>query len=178
MCVLFTLNLLFQPSRSRIVAQPTRLPPVWNRLRHTSIMWSCSIQSRRSTSRLSMPSSSVYTQAQSQALYLERLARCDGHWFPGSLRLACGSSPERRENFGCVAFMTMPCDLNQPRSLLGGLTYYRKLLRDTSKQIISIAALLKESVELLCTPAIEAILSELLAELASPLVVVSPVRTR
>ena len=40
--------------------------------------------------------------------------------------------------------MTMPLDIKQLRSLLGGLSYYRKFLADMTKRVRSITSLLKQ----------------------------------
>ena len=64
--------------------------------------------------------------------------------------------------------MPMPADLKQLRSLLGGLPYYRKLLRDIAKRIRPITSLLKQGVKFVFTPATETIVRELLAEFSTP----------
>ena len=70
--------------------------------------------------------------------------------------------------------MPMPADLKQLRSLLGGLPYYRKLLRDIAKRIRPITSLLKQGVKFVFAPAIETIVRELLAEFSTPPVLVYP----
>ena len=68
----------------------------------------------------------------------------------------------------------MPEDLKQLRSLLGGLSYYGKFQRDMAKRIQPITSFLKQGVKFVFTPAMEAIVRELLAELSTPPVLVYP----
>ena len=75
----------------------------------------------------------------------------------------------------------MPRDLKQMRSLLGGLSYYRKglsyyrkFLPGMSKWIRPITALLKKGANVLLTPSMEVIVRDMLAELAVPPVLVFP----
>ena len=82
-----------------------------------------------------------------------------------------------KPNAGKVAALTkmpMPKDLKQLRSLLGGLSYYRKFLEDMAKRIRPITSLLKQGVKFIFTPAMEIIVRELLAELSAPPVLVYP----
>ena len=67
--------------------------------------------------------------------------------------------------------MKMPMRLHrkQLRSLLGGLSYYRKFLADMAKRIRSITSLLTQGVKFVLTPSMETIVRTLLEELlASP----------
>ena len=75
--------------------------------------------------------------------------------------------------------MTIPRDLKQTqvRALLGGVEYYRKFLCVLSKRIRPITSRLKKGVKFEFTPAMEVIVRELLAELATPLGSVSPTVT-
>ena len=73
-----------------------------------------------------------------------------------------------------VMKMPMPTDLKQLRSLLGGRSYYRKILRDMAKRIRPITSLLKQGVKFVFTPAMETIMRELLAELSTLPVLVYP----
>ena len=73
--------------------------------------------------------------------------------------------------------MPMPRDLKPLRSLLGGLSYYRKFLPDMSKRIRPITALLKEDVKFLFTPSMEVIVRDMLAGLAAPPSWSSPIGT-
>ena len=68
----------------------------------------------------------------------------------------------------------MPEDLQQLRSLLRGLFYYRIFLRDMAKRIRPITSILKQGVKFAFTPAMEAIVRELIAELSTPPVLVYP----
>ena len=70
--------------------------------------------------------------------------------------------------------MPMSRGLKQLRSLLGGLSYYRKFLRNVPKRIRPTTALLKEGFKLLFTPTMEAIVRDMFAELAAPPVLVFP----
>ena len=58
--------------------------------------------------------------------------------------------------------MPMPTNLSQLRSLLGGLSYYRKFLPNLSKWIRPITDLLKKSVPFVFTKEMEAIVRDLL----------------
>ena len=70
--------------------------------------------------------------------------------------------------------MPMPTDIKQLRSLLGGLSYYRKFLPDMARHIRPITALLKKGVAFDFTSAMEDTVRALLAELAAPPIVVFP----
>ena len=76
------------------------------------------------------------------------------------------------DKVSALTLMPMPRDLKQLRSLLGGLSYYRKILLDMSKRIRPITALLKKGVKFLFTPSMEVIVRDMLAELAAPPVLV------
>ena len=81
-----------------------------------------------------------------------------------------------RLNASKVAVLTkmpMPSDLRQLRSILGGLSYYRKILGDMAKRIRPITSLLKQGVKFVFTPPMESIVRTLLEELSAPLVLVS-----
>ena len=68
----------------------------------------------------------------------------------------------------------MPRDLKQVRALLGGVGYYSKFLRDSSNWIRPITSLLRKGVKFEFTPAMEFIVREILAELATPPILVFP----
>ena len=70
--------------------------------------------------------------------------------------------------------MPMLSDLKQLRSLLGCLSYCRKILADMAKMIRPIASLLKQGVKFVFTPAMETIVRTLLEELSAPPVLVYP----
>ena len=70
--------------------------------------------------------------------------------------------------------MPMPSDLKQLRSLLGGLSYYKKCLADMAKRIRPITSLLKQGVKFVFTPPMETIVRTLLEELSAPPVLVYP----
>ena len=70
--------------------------------------------------------------------------------------------------------MPMPTDIKQLRSLLGGLSYYRKFLPDMARLIRPITALLKKDAAFVFTSAMEDIVRALLAKLAAPPTLVFP----
>ena len=70
--------------------------------------------------------------------------------------------------------MAMPTDINQLRSLLGGLSYYRKFLPNITRHIRPITALLKKGAAFDFTSAMEDTVRVLLAELAAPPILVFP----
>ena len=70
--------------------------------------------------------------------------------------------------------MPMPRDLKQVCSLLGGVGYYRKSLRDLSKRIRPITSLLGKGVKFAFTIALEEIVRKIVAELAAPPILVFP----
>ena len=76
------------------------------------------------------------------------------------------------QNVEALMKILMPEDLKQLRSLLGRFSYYRKFLRDMAKRIRPITSLLEQSVKIVFTPPMEAIVRELLAELYTPPVLV------
>ena len=82
-----------------------------------------------------------------------------------------------RPNASKVAALTkmpMPSDLKQLRSLVGGLSYYRKFPADMAKRIRPITSLLKQGVKFVFTPSMEIIVRTLLEELTAPPVLVYP----
>ena len=81
------------------------------------------------------------------------------------------SSTGVRPNAGKVSALTllpMSRDMKQSRFLLDGFSYHRKFLRDMSRRIRPITALLKNGVDCLFAPTMEAIVHDTLAELAAP----------
>ena len=78
------------------------------------------------------------------------------------------------DKVSALNLVPMPRDLKHLRSLLGGLSYYRKFLPDMSKRIRPITALLKKGVKFSFTPSMEANVRDMLAEIAAPLVLVFP----
>ena len=73
-----------------------------------------------------------------------------------------------------LARMPMPRDIKQIRSLLGGLSYYRKFLPNMAKRVRPITALLKKGATFSFTPPMEEAVGALLAELAAPPILVFP----
>ena len=78
------------------------------------------------------------------------------------------------DKIAALAQMPMPRDIKQPRSLLGGLSYYRKFLPNMVKRVRSITSLLKKRATFNFTPPMEATVRALLAELAAPLILAFP----
>ena len=70
--------------------------------------------------------------------------------------------------------MPMPSDIKQLRSLLGGLSHYRKFLPNMARHIRPITALLKKGAAFEFTSAMEDTVRALLAELAAPPILVFP----
>ena len=70
--------------------------------------------------------------------------------------------------------MPIPTDIKQLRSLLGGLSYYRKFLPNMAHHIRPITALLKKGAAFDFTSAMEDTVRALLAELAAPPILVFP----
>ena len=70
--------------------------------------------------------------------------------------------------------MPMPTDIKQLRSLLGGLSYYRKFLPNMARLIRPITALLKKGATFDFTSTMEATVRALLAKLAAPPILVFP----
>ena len=68
----------------------------------------------------------------------------------------------------------MPSDIKQLRSLLGGLSYYRKFLPDMARRIGPFTALLKKGATFDFTPTMEDTVRVLLEELAAPPILVFP----
>ena len=85
------------------------------------------------------------------------------------------SADDVRPNDDRVAALTrmpMPADITQLRSLLGGLSYYRKFLPNMARRIRPITALLKKDVAFDFTSTMEDAVRALLAELAAPPILV------
>ena len=70
--------------------------------------------------------------------------------------------------------MPMPRDVKQLRSLMGGLSYYRRFLKNMAKRVRPVTSLLKKGVPFAFTSEMETIVRELLAELAKPPILVFP----
>ena len=101
-----------------------------------------------------------------------RLGATDADSLGHSISLAGVRS--NADKVSALTLMPMPRDLNQLQSLLGGLSYYRKFLPGMSRRIRPITALLKKGLEVLFTPSMEAIVRDMLAELAALPVLVFP----
>ena len=70
--------------------------------------------------------------------------------------------------------MPMPSDVSQLRSLLGGLSYYRKFLPDLAKRLRPVTDLLKQRTPFRFTPEMEKLIRDLLRELTEPHVLAYP----
>ena len=82
-----------------------------------------------------------------------RLGATDADFLSHSISPA-GVRPNA-EKLSALTLMPMPRDLKQLRSLLGGLSYYRKFLPDMSKRIRPTTALLEKGVNCLFTPSMK-----------------------
>ena len=78
------------------------------------------------------------------------------------------------DKIAALTCMPMPRDIEQLRSLLGGLSYYRKFLPNMAKRVRPITALLKKGATFGFTPPMEKRVRALLAELAAPPILVFP----
>ena len=93
--------------------------------------------------------------------------------FLGHVISADGVRPND-DRVAALTLMLMPTDIKQLRSLLGGLSYYRKFLPNMIRRIRSITALLKKGIAFDSTSTMEDTVRALLAELAAPPVLVFP----
>ena len=78
------------------------------------------------------------------------------------------------DEFAALIRMPMPTDIEQLRSLLGGLSYDRKFLPNIFKHVRPITTLLKKGAKFSFTPTMEEAVRSLLAELAAPPILVFP----
>ena len=82
-----------------------------------------------------------------------------------------------RSNDDKIAALTripIPRDIEQLRSLLGGLSYYRKFLPNMIKRVRPLTALLEKGATFSSTPSMEEAVRALLAELVAPPILVFP----
>ena len=93
--------------------------------------------------------------------------------FLGHVILADGVRPNDAR-VAARARMPMPTDIKQLRSLLGGLSYYRKFLPNVAHHIRPVTALLKKGAAFEFTSAMEDTVRTLLVELAAPPILVFP----
>ena len=93
--------------------------------------------------------------------------------FLGHVISADGVRPND-DRVAALTRMPMPTDIKQLRSLLGGLSYYRKFLPNMAHHIRPVTALLKKGAAFEFTPAMETTVRTLLAELAAPPILVFP----
>ena len=93
--------------------------------------------------------------------------------FLGHTISPAGVSPNA-DKVRALTDMPMPKDLKQLRSLLGGLSYYRKFLPNMAKRIRPITSLLKQGAKFVFTSDMGAIVRKLLAELSTPPILVFP----
>ena len=99
-----------------------------------------------------------------------RLGATDANCLGRSI-MPAGISPNAEK---VSALMKIPTPKNQIRALMGGVGYYRKFLPDLSKRIRPLTARLRKGVKYVFTPAMEVIVRQLLAELATPPILVFP----
>ena len=78
------------------------------------------------------------------------------------------------DKIAALACTPMPRDIKQLRSLLGGLSYYRKFLPNMAKRVHLIIALLKKGATFSFTPPTEEAVRALLAEFAAPPILIFP----
>ena len=93
--------------------------------------------------------------------------------FLGHVILADGVRPNDAR-VAALARMSMPTDIKQLRSLLGGLSYYRKFLPNMAHHIRSVTALPKKGAAFEFTSAMEDTVRTLLAEFDAPSILVFP----
>ena len=77
------------------------------------------------------------------------------------------------ENMSAIIKITIPRDLKQVRAMIGGLGYYRKFLCYLSKRIRLITSLSRKGVKFEFTLAMKVFVRGILAELATPPILVS-----
>ena len=70
--------------------------------------------------------------------------------------------------------MPMPTNAKQLRSLLGVIGYYRTFIANMSTRLRPVDDLLKQGVKFIFTLAMEAIIRQLLHDLATPPILVNP----
>ena len=87
--------------------------------------------------------------------------------FLGHVISADGVRPND-DRVAALTRMPMPTDIKQLRSLLGGLSYYRKFLPNMARRIRPITALIKKGVAFDFTSIMEDTVRALLAELVTP----------
>ena len=78
------------------------------------------------------------------------------------------------ENVSALINMPMPTDVKRVRALMGGTNYYPNFLPDLSEKLRPINSLLRKGVKVAFTPAMEKMEREILAELATPAILVFP----
>ena len=78
------------------------------------------------------------------------------------------------EKLSALIKMPMPRDLKQVRALTGGMAYCRKFLCHLSTWIRPITSLVRKGVKLMFTPAMEVIVRDFFAELATPPILAFP----
>ena len=93
--------------------------------------------------------------------------------FLGHVISADGVRPND-DRVAALTRMPMPTDIKQLRSLLGGLSYYRKFLLNMARHIRPITALLKKGAAFDFASTMEDTVRALLAELAAPPILVFP----
>ena len=91
-----------------------------------------------------------------------------GHSVSGS-----GLRPDL-DKVSALAEMPNPKDVGQLRSLLGGLSYYRKFLPNLAQRVHPLTSLLKKGVPFDFTPAMAGIVKDLLQNLSKPTVLAFP----
>ena len=78
------------------------------------------------------------------------------------------------EKLSALISMSIPTNVKQVRALMVGINYYRNFLPDLSKRLRPISSLFRKGVKFAFTPAMEKLVREILAELATPPILVFP----
>ena len=101
-----------------------------------------------------------------------RLGTTDANLLGQSIS-AAGLRPSA-EKVSALVNKPMPTDVKQVGALMGSMNYYRKILSDLSKRFRPINSLLRKGVKFAFKPAMEKVVREILAELATPSILVFP----
>ena len=101
-----------------------------------------------------------------------RLGATDANFLGHSISRA--SLRPNAEKVSALVNMPIPVDVKQVRALMGGINYCRKSFPHLSKRLRPINSLLRKGVMFLFTPAMEKLVREILAELATPPIPVFP----
>ena len=87
------------------------------------------------------------------------------------MRISAASLRPNAEKVSALIDMPMPNDVEQVRALMGDINHYSNFLPDLSKRLRPIYSLLRRGIKFAFTPAMEKLMREILAELATPPIV-------